>query len=125
MLGALCALGRCVSSVLSVQHYATQHRRNFAPECSATSKQYSRRRPYPGFDRKTANRTNYELGLGRPTKYVTENRAQQADPRTRVAARAPAYKPRRDMGQGFDIVTGKDRAGGAPPARKITRVRAP
>ena len=104
-----------------VSHYATQHRRNFAPEYSAKSSKYTRRTPYPGFDRKTANRTNYELGLGRPTTYVSANQDQLAHPRSRTVAKSPNYRGRRDMGQGFDIVTGKDRPGKKPAPRVIPR----
>jgi len=62
--------------------------------------------PLPGFDRKTANRTNYQLGLGRPTSYKTANQQQLSNPRSRTSAKAPQYRPRRDMGQSFNIVTG-------------------
>lgn len=51
------------------QHFKTISRADYHKSKSAASSSFARTRPLSGFDRKTANRTNYSLGLGRPTVY--------------------------------------------------------
>lgn len=109
------------AKISSRQHFATQHRSNFAPEYSATSDKYTRRKPYPGFDRRTANRTNYSLGLGRPTLYESENSAKMCHPSKRSVAKSPTYKARVDMPKSFDIVTGISHKAGSTFRPKMMR----
>eukprot|EP00937_MAST-01D_sp_MAST-1D-sp2_P003209 g3209.t1 len=94
---------------------------------------YRRARPEPGFDRQTANRTNYELGSER-IRYETNAMFSNNDPRARPLRAQPRYRvvgrdegmrtfeggrrcngmqgaARADLGVDYNLITGTDDAG--------------
>lgn len=92
------------------EHYKAEAARTFAEDTSVKAKGFERVKPLPGFDRKTANRTNYELGLpGTKVEYKTQNQLATMHPKEMKAGVNPQYKPRRDGEFDFDIITGRPR----------------
>lgn len=93
------------------QHYTSVSAGQFAEHTSAKSSKFERAKPLPGFDRMTANRTNYELGGANVrTEYKTHNMEATMHPRDmRMRGVNPTYKARVDGGVPYDIVTGKAR----------------
>ena len=104
---------------------------------------YERAVPPPGFDRATANRTNYDLGVERIC-YESNAMRSNNDPATRAPVRQPSYRVvgvddgmrtfeggrrcnglqglgRADFGVGYDIVTGAE--DGAARSRQRTGPR--
>ena len=57
---------------------------------SVKSSEYSRRKPAPGFDRLTSNKTNYDLGRD-DVRYSTANMRATADPKTLPVQSGPKY----------------------------------
>mmetsp|Transcript_11357 Transcript_11357/g.39597 ORF Transcript_11357/g.39597 Transcript_11357/m.39597 type:complete len:257 (-) Transcript_11357:7-777(-) len=90
-------------------HFKGAAARDFGPDRSVMSKQFEKARPLPGFDRKTANRTNYELGVGTKVEYTTANKEATTDPSRRPLGVQPRYKARRDRELDYDLITGKSR----------------
>jgi hypothetical protein len=95
--------------------YTTATSGEFGPATSVHAASYSRAAPAPGFDRATANRTNYELGETR-TDYHTANEMSTQDPKHLPSPGGPDfpklagrdYNPHNCAGYKHNPVTGKD-----------------
>lgn len=89
----------------------------FTERCSAASAVFERAKPAEGFDRLTANRTNYQVrlpGVGTEREWSSQTHTLFADPAERSTRAVPAAvladsRPRRDLPRDFDIVTGAPR----------------
>ena len=87
-------------------HFATSNAVAFDAKRTGVRPGYERPRPAPGFDRLTANRTNYSLSM---PGHKDEYRTQAADDARSLsrAVHGPAFKPRADAGHSFNIITGR------------------
>lgn len=93
--------------------YATSAKTMFTSAGCSGQMGYQKAKPADGFDRLSANRTNYELGTAGTTYQSTASRSH-GNPRETPAARQPVFaKPRQDLGHGskFNIITGSTRDG--------------
>ena len=86
----------------------------FNKTTSAMSKLYTKSKPAPGFDRLTANKTNYELGATE-TEYVSGNMRATQNPKYLPSPGGPTFpslaerdfNPHTLAGYKFDLVTCK------------------
>ncbi|KAA0163652.1 hypothetical protein FNF31_02813 [Cafeteria roenbergensis] len=94
----------------AMRRFATETRSAFVPESSAAASAYRRVVPGDGFDRMTANRTNYVVSL--PDTAPASDRWQSCAHDTMRSGRAACARsqgptlPRSDEPQAFDLVTG-------------------
>jgi hypothetical protein len=90
--------------------FASETTRSFDKFHSVSSSYYERVAPGPGFDRKTASRTNYSLsmpGHEDPSEWKSAtHRIQSQRLRDRVGEPLVSTEPRRDVPIDYDIVTG-------------------
>jgi hypothetical protein len=97
------------------RNYDSVTREEFGPATSVHASTYTRAAPAPGFDRQTANQTNYELGET-PTHYVTANELSTLNPRDQPSPGGPTfptlasrdYNPNNCAGYKHNLVTGKN-----------------
>ena len=95
--------------------YTTATSGEFGPATSVFSGSYKRAAPAPGFDRATANRTNYELG-NTATSYHTANELSTQNPKDLPSPGGPEfpklaardYNPHNCAGYKHNPVTGKN-----------------
>jgi len=96
----------------SRHRFATVTTQAFTEDSSTAGGGYRRSRPGDGFDRLTANRTNYRVELpGAGTEGSWKSAAHDSMRRGRASddrARDPVYRPRSDGPVGYDIVTGRE-----------------
>ena len=90
--------------------YTTATSGEFGPATSVHAASYSRAAPAPGFDRATANRTNYELGETR-TDYHTANEMSTQDPKHLPSPGGPDFPVSRH----FSVYHGHSFASGLFP----------
>ena len=64
----------------------------FCKDTSSQSQLYEKRKPAPGFDRLSANKTNYELGETE-TVYKTQNMRSTQNPKNLPKPQGPTYPP--------------------------------
>lgn len=97
------------------RHFQSVTAGEFTQNQSSLSKSYRRARPAPGFDRQTANKTNYELGRTETT-YDTANRRSTRHPSSMPEPKGPDhpnigirdYNPHNCAGYKHNLVTGKN-----------------
>ncbi|GMH71635.1 hypothetical protein TrRE_jg1360 [Triparma retinervis] len=66
------------ANIPPARHFVTESRKRYNGESGVYSQGYERTRPKDGFDRETANRTNYSLGLpGEQGEWVSSTHALQ------------------------------------------------
>lgn len=94
--------------------YTTATSGEFGPAKSVHASTYKRAMPAPGFDRQTANKTNYELGATR-VSYHTANEMSTQNPKDLPSPGGPDfpklagrdYNPHNCAGYKHNLVTGK------------------
>ena len=95
--------------------YLSVNAENFSDTFSVRAGSYRRARPAPGFDRQTANRTNYELGTT-ATEYVTTIETSTQNPKELPSPGGPEfadigvrdYNPHNCAGYKHNLVSGTD-----------------
>ena len=95
-------------------NYASVNAEEFGPNTSVHNQNYVRAAPAEGFDRETANRTNYELGET-PTVYQTAVEQSTQNPKNLPSPGGPTfpalglrdYNPHNCAGYRHNVVTGK------------------
>ena len=96
----------------------------FNPGSTALASTFVKQGPAPGFDRLTANKPQWELGMGTIEPYKTRTHAEHGDPagksigkqahfhsieRRMFDATTSMRKNRHDLGYDFDLITGTTR----------------
>ena len=96
-------------------NYESVNAEEFGPNTSVHNSSYVRAAPAPGFDRDTANQTNYELG-DTPTIYKTAVEQSTQNPKNLPSPGGPTfpalagrdYNPHNCAGYRHNVVTGKN-----------------
>lgn len=111
-------------SVSARKQYATTSAKVHGSSSSAAGSSYTKTKPPPGFDRMTANKTNYSLASDDKKckklhhsillidsriciDFQSASSSHFAHPAAQSSAAAPVYKPRVDGATSYNIVTNK------------------
>ena len=93
--------------------FSTESTSRFVSGSSAAHRGFVRARPGDGFDRLSANRTNYEVTMPGWTSEAWASATTRASEdglvreKGRLGPKDPTFKPRRDHPADFDLVTGR------------------